>query len=71
MRVRACVERTDFNKDAITELEKWIDELDAGLPPLRTFILPVYACVCMYVCVCVCVCMCVYVSVFVSARLRH
>ena len=69
MRVCVCVERTDFNKDTITELEKWIDELDAGLPPLRTFILPVYACVCMCVRVCVCVCVCGIACVYCSALL--
>lgn len=32
--------RTRFDEGLIEELEKWIDEMDDTLPPLRTFVLP-------------------------------
>jgi ATP:cob(I)alamin adenosyltransferase len=32
--------RVKFNEEHLTTLEKWIDELDHNLPPLRNFILP-------------------------------
>eukprot|EP00735_Rhodelphis_limneticus_P004482 TRINITY_DN16072_c0_g1::TRINITY_DN16072_c0_g1_i1::g.13744::m.13744 TRINITY_DN16072_c0_g1::TRINITY_DN16072_c0_g1_i1::g.13744 ORF type:complete len:250 (+),score=31.13,sp/Q9D273/MMAB_MOUSE/51.32/1e-56,Cob_adeno_trans/PF01923.13/1.1e-52 TRINITY_DN16072_c0_g1_i1:36-752(+) len=33
-------ERTQFSADHATLLEQWIDEMDASLPELKTFILP-------------------------------
>ena len=35
------VEKTKFPEDNITTLEHWIDELDAQLPPLKCFTIPV------------------------------
>jgi cob(I)alamin adenosyltransferase len=35
------IERTKFDEIHVTNLEKWIDEMDAELPPLTHFILPV------------------------------
>ena len=35
------VEKTKFPEENVTVLEHWIDELDAKLPPLRTFTIPV------------------------------
>jgi cob(I)alamin adenosyltransferase len=34
------LEKTRFGDEAIALLEKWIDEMDAALPILKTFILP-------------------------------
>lgn len=34
------LDKTRFDSEGITTLEQWIDELDAQLPPLTTFILP-------------------------------
>ena len=41
------IEKTKFPEDNVTVLERWIDELDAKLPPFKTFtitvgLLPVY-----------------------------
>ena len=39
---RVCtVERTTIDPKIVEELEKWIDELDNLLPPLKNFVLPV------------------------------
>ena len=35
------MEKTKFPEDNILVLEKWIDELDAKLPPFKTFTIPV------------------------------
>lgn len=37
---RQKLEKTRFGDEAIQLLEKWIDDLDEQLPPLKTFILP-------------------------------
>ncbi len=34
------LEKTRFDEEAIGSLEKWIDDMEEGLPPLKTFILP-------------------------------
>ena len=33
-------EKASFSADKVTELETWIDQFEASLPPLRQFILP-------------------------------
>ncbi len=38
-RIAARVEKAKLGADEVTRLEKWIDQLDAGLPALRRFIL--------------------------------
>ena len=35
------MEKTKFPEDNVLVLEKWIDELDAKLPPFKTFTIPV------------------------------
>ena len=35
------IEKTKFPEDNVTVLEHWIDELDAKLPPFKTFTIPV------------------------------
>lgn len=37
----AKIARVAFSEAHVEQLEQWIDELDAALPPLRNFILPV------------------------------
>mmetsp|Transcript_31807 Transcript_31807/g.31095 ORF Transcript_31807/g.31095 Transcript_31807/m.31095 type:complete len:129 (+) Transcript_31807:200-586(+) len=32
--------RTEFDKDSVETMEKWIDQMDEQLPPLKNFILP-------------------------------
>ena len=39
-RIAARVQKVAFAAEDVTRLEGWIDELEAGLPPLRRFILP-------------------------------
>ncbi len=34
------IERTRFDHEGIEQLEKWIDQMEEGLPQLHTFILP-------------------------------
>ncbi|KNB46372.1 ATP cobalamin adenosyltransferase [Blastocystis sp. subtype 4] len=34
------IEKTKFPEDNVTVLERWIDELDAKLPPFKTFTIP-------------------------------
>jgi cob(I)alamin adenosyltransferase len=34
------IDKTRFDQEEIRLLEKWIDEMETGLPPLKTFILP-------------------------------
>jgi len=41
LHIHDTTERTDFPKTHVAILEQWIDELDAQLPSLRNFILPV------------------------------
>lgn len=36
----SCAAKVPFEPDYVAELEEWIDEFDAQLPPLRNFILP-------------------------------
>ncbi len=35
------LDRVLFDEQHVTTLEQWIDEMDAHLPPLRNFVLPV------------------------------
>ncbi len=39
-RVAARVEKMAVGQEEVTRLERWIDQLEADLPPLRHFILP-------------------------------
>ena len=34
------VERVKFDESAVEDVERWIDGMDAALPPLTNFILP-------------------------------